>query len=167
MTIFQIQNGQVVINENILLIPYLRVIHDKYPTDRIKVFAYIHYSTLPANLNIYTNIHEELREGRLRKDFPGFDHDDPDVQHAIKRLKEKYYTAVDRLMDNARKSVEVLSDKIVDVTRTAMDGSAKEVKAALDVLRGLSELSDVLTHLDAAQKSQTNTPKRRIAYDQT
>jgi len=48
MTIFDVEEGKVKLNENCYLIPELRVLTEKYE-DAIPVFTYIHYLTHPES----------------------------------------------------------------------------------------------------------------------
>lgn len=105
--IFDIHESQVVINENCLLIPELRVLHESYENP-IPVFCFVHYMTDP--LGPYGNIAADLREEILFEDYPGdYTLEDEALYNAIRKLHKLYETPTMRLKNNAEKGLETLS----------------------------------------------------------
>lgn len=66
--IFDIQDGKVVINHNVLSIPELKAVHDSY-TDPIPPLNFLYYRYAPKGP--YCNVPEEDKEEILLTDFPG------------------------------------------------------------------------------------------------
>lgn len=129
--IFEIENGKVVINENILLIPYLKAIVDKYE-DYINALSFVKFYTDISGP--YSDFDEEAKRLKLVEDFPG-DYKPTDLEMcvAMERLEEVWRkeptlhffhacrTAI-RKMANYMENVQITDDKenknVGDVQKT-------------------------------------------------
>ncbi len=89
--IFDIENGNVVINHNCLSIPELRAVNDYYKNP-IPAFNFLHYLFYPKGP--YANIPEDEKEELIQEDFPGEYTTEDDVMiDAMEKMKKFYHTA--------------------------------------------------------------------------
>lgn len=164
MKIFDISRGTVVINENVLTIPFLAKLVDRFPDSKLKVLSYIHFSTFLDSDNPYGNMEKSTREARLRRDFPTVPHDDPDIRAAILRVEEMYETPADRLRSATQQAVDILSQNMIAMAQKAVLADVKDFKGAVDVIRTAGDMADALKQVSETAKSQKTNIK--IAYDQ-
>ena len=164
MKIFDISKGTVVINENVLTIPFLSKLVERFPDSKLKVLSYIHFSTFIDSDNPYGNMDESTRQVRLKRDFPTVPHDDPDIKVAISRIEEMYETPADRLRVATQNSVDILAKNMITMANNAVLGDVKEFKGAVDVIRTAGDMAEALKQVTETAKTQKSNIK--IAYDQ-
>ena len=164
MKIFDISKGTVVINENVLTIPFLSKLVERFPDSKLKVLSYIHFSTFIDSDNPYGNMDEGTRQARLKRDFPTVPHDDPDIKVAISRIEEMYETPADRLRVATQNSVDILAKNMITMANNAVLGDVKEFKGAVDVIRTAGDMAEALKQVTETAKTQKSNIK--IAYDQ-
>ena len=164
MKIFDISKGTVVINENVLTIPFLSKLVERFPDSKLKVLSYIHFSTFIDSDNPYGNMDESTRQARLKRDFPTVPHDDPDIKVAIGRIEEMYETPADRLRAATQNSVDILAKNMITMANNAVLGDVKEFKGAVDVIRTAGDMAEALKQVTETAKTQKSNIK--IAYDQ-
>lgn len=164
MKIFDISKGTVVINENVLTIPFLSKLVERFPDSKLKVLSYIHFSTFIDSDNPYGNMDESTRQARLKRDFPTVPHDDPDIKVAISRIEEMYETPADRLRVATQNSVDILAKNMITMANNAVLGDVKEFKGAVDVIRTAGDMAEALKQVTETAKTQKSNIK--IAYDQ-
>jgi hypothetical protein len=164
MKLFDISKGTVVINENVLTIPFISKIVERFPDSKLKVLSYIHFSTFIDSDNPYGNMEKSTREARLRRDFPTVPHDDPDVKSAIARIEEMYETPADRLRVATQQAVDILAKNMITMATNAALGDVKEFKGAVDVIRTAGDMAEALKQVTETAKTQKSNIK--IAYDQ-
>lgn len=99
--IFNIENGEVIINEHILNIPVLKAVKDFYK-DPMPAFRYLRYRYDPKSP--YCDEPEDLKDELVMRDFPGeYTLEDLVMINAIEWLNERYITPVYRyFLDNKR-----------------------------------------------------------------
>jgi|JI10StandDraft_1071094.scaffolds.fasta_scaffold18088_4 hypothetical protein len=164
MKIFDISKGTVVINENVLTIPFLSKLVERFPDSKLKVLSYIHFSTFIDSDNPYGNMDESTRQARLKRDFPTVPHDDPDIKVAIGRIEEMYETPADRLRAATQNSVDILAKNMITMANNAVLGDVKDFKGAVDVIRTAGDMAEALKQVTETAKTQKSNIK--IAYDQ-
>lgn len=164
MKIFDISKGTVVINENVLTIPFLSKLVERFPDSKLKVLSYIHFSTFIDSDNPYGNMDESTRQARLKRDFPTVPHDDPDIKVAIDRIEEMYETPADRLRAATQNSVDILAKNMITMANNAVLGDVKDFKGAVDVIRTAGDMAEALKQVTETAKTQKSNIK--IAYDQ-
>lgn len=118
--IFDIENGQVVINHNCLAIPELKAVHDKY-TDPIPAFNFLHYMYYPKGP--YCNTPEEDKEEILLTDFPGeYNLEDEEMINAMTKIESFIMTTSYRYyLDN-----KILLEKLGKFARTSPITSGRD-----------------------------------------
>ena len=164
--IFDIVSTKVVINENILLIPWLKVIKETYK-EYINAFCYIHYYTDPTGA--YYVYEEDIRKEKLLKDFPGdYKPTDKIIANAIKELYDR------RVLNNTIirhwSSCKSLLDKfsayadsvILDDTK---DGNMAHAQRILDKIEKNMKMFISATKLMEEEQAKTRGNRKR-AYDE-
>lgn len=102
--IFDIENKQVIINENILTIPELKAVYEEYE-DPIPAFLYLYHMTDPEGA--YNQLDEMEKEDAILYDFPGsYTSEDEVIIKALEKLKllntsetYRYYQSNKELLD--------------------------------------------------------------------
>lgn len=103
VNLITIKEGKVIPDINILTIPELKTLYDKFEgEDRNLLFQYLHH--LYETTSPYQKIPEDEREDRVIKDFKGnfkpkFD---KDIIKAKEKLKELTYSPTKDLLEGAR-----------------------------------------------------------------
>ena len=126
--IFEVENGKVILNENVLLIPFLKKIVDKYE-DYINALTYLKFYT--EITGPYSDFDNEVKSERLLKDFPGdYKITDLEMCEAINRLEEVWRSETSlRFFYSCRIGVNKLSNYLENVILT----DDKENKNIADV----------------------------------
>jgi len=98
-----IKEGKVVPDENILTIPELKVLYNKFEgEERNLLFTYLHHLYEPTSP--YQRIPENEREERIRKDFRGTfkPNHDKDILKAKEKLEELTWSPIKDLLEGAK-----------------------------------------------------------------
>lgn len=165
---FDVVNGQVVIDHNCLSIPELKAVHDAYENP-IPAFNFLHFKFDPESP--YGNIEMDEIEEVLLKDFPGeYTLEDPEMINAIEKLEKMYVTPTYRYyLDN-----KILLEKLGKFARetaitTGRDGNlsalAMQVKSVGKTIQEFKQLEKVVMQELAEGKGRTRGNKKK-AYDQ-
>lgn len=108
--IFDIVSNKVVVNENVLLIPWLKAIKDKY-SDYMNALSYCHYFTDPHSP--YYTYEETVRQEKLLQDYPGdykvTDKEITDALNELYNIRIKYNTIV-RHWESCKNLLDKFSD---------------------------------------------------------
>lgn len=166
--IFDIENGNVVINHNCLSIPELKAIHDAYK-DPIPAFNFLHFRFDPKSA--YANIPEEEKDELLAHDFAGeYSLEDEVIINAINKLEMLSTTPTYRYyLDN-----KILLEKLGKFARispitsgrdgniTALMGQLKSVGKTILEFKQLEKV--VLSELE--EKLGRVRGGKSLAYDQ-
>lgn len=166
--IFDIENGQVVINHNCLSIPELKAVNEKYKNP-IPAFNFLHFLNSPKGP--YCNVPEEDKEEVLLGDFPGeYTLEDDEMIKAINRLSSfldtptyRYYLDNKFLLEKLGKfarNATITSGR--DGNLTALNAQIKSVGKTIMEFKILEKT--VLQELEEG-RSRTRGDKRK-AYDQ-
>jgi len=166
--IFDIENGQVIINHNCLSIPELKAIHDFYE-DPIPAFNFLHYKYDVESP--YSNMPEDDKEDVLINDFPGdYTLEDEVMIEAMKKLEELYITPTYRYyLDN-----KILMEKLGVFARTAnvttgRDGNIaalqSQVKSVGKTILEFKQLEKIAMQEIEETKGRARGGKK-LAYDQ-
>lgn len=108
--IFDISEGKVTINENVLLIPELKAIVDNYE-DPIPPLCFVHYMTDP--LGPYANLPTSQKEEIILEDYDGdYTVDDEPIYKAIEKLNKMYETPSMSLLRDAKVGLETLGNHL-------------------------------------------------------
>lgn len=166
--IFDINNGQVVINHNCLSMPELKAIHDSYE-DPIPAFNFLHYKYDVESP--YSNIPEDDKDDILINDFPGeYTLEDEVMIEAMRKLEELYITPTYRYyLDN-----KILMEKLGVFARTASvttgrDGNIAalqaQVKSVGKTILEFKQLEKIAMQEIEETKGRARGGKK-LAYDQ-
>ena len=143
--IFDIEGGNIAINENCLLIPELKKIVEIYP-EPIPVLGYIHFMSDPRSP--YMNLPPEEREEIVLNDYYGaYTPDDEPVFKAIEKVKKLYETPSMRLRRKAQKASDNLGDYLEKATFNA-DGRDANLPGLLNALKSIRRINQELRGFD-------------------
>lgn len=164
--IITIQNGKVVADENVLGIPELKLIYDKYPEDRDLIFQYLHHLHEPSSP--YNNLAEDVREERVKKDFrgnykPNFD---KEILKAKDKMAELTWNPITELLDGLKINIRNISTYLktaeVDAGR---DGNLSQLtslhKSAKDLIKNYKA-----TEQEFVTETQKNRGNSKTALDE-
>jgi len=166
--IFDITNGKVVVNENVLLIPQFKAIIEEYK-DPIPALSFLHYMYHPKGP--YCNTPAEDKEGILLLDFPGeYTLEDPVMIAAIAKMDEFIISPTYRYyLDN-----KLLLEKLGKFARTAPITSGRDgnINAMLSQIKSTGKTITEFKMLEKTVQQELDEHKsrvrgeKRIAYDQ-
>lgn len=164
--IITIKDGKVVPDENVLGIPELRTIYDKFPEERNLIFQYLYHLYEPTSP--YQNVAEDEREERVRKDFrgnykPNFD---KDIIKAKEKMMELTWNPITELLDGLRINIRNISTYLktaeVDAGR---DGNLSQLtslhKSAKDLIKNYKA-----TEQEFVMETQKNRGNSKTALDE-
>lgn len=166
--IFDIENGQVIINHNCLSIPELKAVHDAYENP-IPAFNFLHYKYDVESP--YSNMPEDDKDDILLSDFPGeYTLEDEAMVAAMKKLEDLYITPTYRYyLDN-----KILMEKLGVFARTAnvttgRDGNIgalqSQVKSVGKTILEFKQLEKIAMQEIEETKGRARGGKK-LAYDQ-
>jgi hypothetical protein len=166
--IFDIVSGKIVVNENVLLIPELKAVHDKYK-DPIPALSFLHYKYSPKGP--YCNTPEADKDDILLLDFPGeYTLEDKEMIKAMEKLASFMMSPTYRYyLDN-----KILLEKMGKFGRMATvtsgrDGNASVLNSQLSkvgkTISEFKQLEKVVQQELDEHKSRVRGEKRK-AYDQ-
>lgn len=138
--IITIKDGKVVPDENVLGIPILRTLYDKFEgEDRNLLFQYLHhlYQDSP-----YQNLPENEREDRVAKDFKGNfkPKHDKDILKAKELMQDLTWTPVKDILESLKINIKNISNflKTVEV-EAGRDGNLSQLtsyhKSVKDIIK--------------------------------
>lgn len=166
--LFDIYNGNVIINHNCLSIPELKAVHDAYE-DPIPAFNFLHY--MYDIESPYANIPEEEKEDIIIHDFPGdYTLEDEEMINAIKKLEQLYVTPTYRYYQDNK----ILLEKLGEFARTAKitagrDGNISaltaQIKSVGKTIMEFKQLEKVVLAELEETKGRARGGKK-LAYDQ-
>lgn len=164
--IITIKDGKVVPDENVLGIPELKTIYDKFPEERNLIFQYLYHLYEPSSP--YQNLAEDVREERVRKDFqgkykPNFD---KDIIKAKDKMMELTWNPITELLDGLRINIRNISTYLktaeVDAGR---DGNLSQLtslhKSAKDLIKNYKA-----TEQEFVLETQKNRGNSKTALDE-
>lgn len=166
--LFDILNGQVVINHNCLSIPELKAIYDKYKNP-IPAFNFLHYLYSPKGP--YCNVPEDDKEEVLITDFPGeYTTEDPEIIKARKKLETFLDTPTYRYYLDNKYLLEKLGKFARDTPITSgRDGNLTALNAQIKFV-GKTILEFKILEKTVLQELEEGKARargnKRIAYDQ-
>lgn len=166
--IFDISNGKVVINENVLLIPELKAVHDEYK-DPIPALSFLHYKYDPKSP--YCNTPEDDKEEIIMMDFPGeYTLEDEVMIKAIEKMESFMVSPTYRYyLDNKR-----LLEKLGTFARTSPITSGREgnINAMIAQIKSVGKTIGEFKQLEKTVQQELDEHKvkvrgdKRKAYDQ-
>ena len=161
---FHVNKGQVSIDQEILLVPEYKKIHDKWKDKSLFVFAYI-YHLVDFKALGYNNLSEVDRSVQCLKDFcPNdlFSPDDPIILEGIKKYDQLQETPSMRLYQSAFKLVDKLAEYFTDVQFNAFDEDGDSDKKATNAMKNLAALGNAVKSL----KDLKDVVEQEIAQSQ-
>jgi len=166
--IFDLANGKVVINENILLIPELKAVYEFYK-DSIPAFSYLHFRYYPKGP--YCNVPEEDKEEVILLDYPGeYTLEDEVMLKAIEKMESLVMSPTYRYYLDNKILLEKMGKFGREATVTAgRDGNASVLNSQLSkigkTIQEFKQLEKVVNQEIEEHKISVRGGKR-IAYDQ-
>lgn len=166
--IFDIENGNVIINHNCVSIPELKAVVAEY-TDPIPALNFLHF--LYAKKGPYCNVPEEDKEDVLLADFPGdYTTEDEVIIMARKKLEHLHMTPTYRYyLDN-----KILLEKIGKFGRDNSITAGKDgnLNALLSQVKSVGKTISEFKQLEKIAQDEIDEHKSRVrgdkrkAYDQ-
>lgn len=162
--IFDLNEGIVVINENVLLIPELKRIHETYE-DPIPAFCFVHFMTDPTCP--YANLGESDREEILLHDYPGeYSTEDEPIYEAINKLRTLCETPSMDLRNNAKAALKSLSTYL----KTAVirdDDKSGNLSFFLSALKSIAKINQEYRILDKdVEEEMRIRGDKNLGYDE-
>lgn len=166
MKIFDIVGDKVVINENVLLVPWIKAVKDKYK-DYLNALSYCHYRT--ATDSVYSNLPTEEKERRIQEEFPGdyfvTDKEIADCVNNLLEVRVKYNTIIRNWL-----ATKTMVDKLSDYLMTTEIDDSKEDGNIIYILRIIKDINHTISNfreLEKVMKEETNSRgNSQLGYDQ-
>lgn len=161
--VITIKDGKVVPNENVLGIPELKKIWDKFEEpDRSLIFQYLYH--LYQDDSPYYNLTEDTREERVRKDFqgnykPNFD---KDIIKAKEKMSELTWSPIKDLLEGIKINIRNISQSLkTEEVNTGKDGNLTQFtsfhKSARELIKNYyATVQDIMI---TSAKNRGNTMK--------
>jgi len=166
--IFDIFQGKVVVNENVLLIPELKAVHDKYK-DPIPALSFLHYRYAPKGP--YCNTPEADKEDILILDFPGeYTLEDKEMIAAMAKMASFMISPTYRYYLDSKIILEKLGafGRTTPIT-SGRDGNASVLNSQIarvgKTIAEFKQLEKIAQQEIDEHKSRVRGEKRK-AYDQ-
>ncbi len=138
--IFDINEGNIVINENCLLIPELKVIMDTYENP-IPVLGYVHFMSDPKSP--YANLPPDQKEEFILNDYAGdYTTDDEPVYKAVEKIQKLYETPSMRLRRRALVAAENLGQYMEGAQIS--EGRDANLPGLLNALKSIRKINQEL-----------------------
>jgi hypothetical protein len=118
MEIFTVVDGKIVLNPNCLLIPELKAINEAYE-DPLPAYAYVNYMTHPDSP--YHNLPIDKKQQVVSDDVGGdFGLEDPEIESAIAKLDELYFTPVQDYYEGQKNAMHVVGRYLKNLKESAL-----------------------------------------------
>jgi hypothetical protein len=164
--IFELENGKVVLNPEVLLIPELKAVTEFYK-DPIPALTFLYFKYKPDGT--YCNVPEDDKESILLKDFPGeYTTEDEVMINADKKLDFLYTTATVRYYLDQK----YLLEKLGNFARTTAITAGKDgnINALSAQIRSTSKTINEFKNLEKMVQQELDTTRRakggkKLAYD--
>lgn len=160
MKIFDIVDGKVVINENVLLIPQLKALVDKYE-DPIAALSYCHFLTHPESP--YHNLEDEKKKDILSTDMGGdFGLDDEEIELAILKLEELYETPIKGYYEGQKNAMYVMGKVLKNLTEASitMGGKDSNMEGIFRMQKEAGKVMESFLKLEKLWKEETQVKLR-------
>ena len=160
--VFDIKDGKVIVNPNVLLIPELNLVYEAYGTPAL---AYLYYRTSVSIKNPYRHLPEEEKDLTLTRDFPGsYKVTDELICNALIKLESFEPTIV-----RYYKSIKHLVDRLSNWANTVVIDDSKEGNMNY-ILKMIEKIGTVTDNFQKAEKAvvemeQKTRGNQKIAYD--
>ena len=147
---FSLKDKKVVLNTNVLLIPELKAVVDKYPDNYINVLSFVNFMTNPnKDENPFLEFREEDKVERLKKTFPGdYTEKTPVVKAAIARMVEDF---IDLPEDRLYTSAKMAAEQVEKFLSTLVVNTISDTKVVMDVLLKMDKVTESLGKTRAAR----------------
>lgn len=169
--IFEVVDGELKINEEVLTVPELKAVVDYYK-DPIPALKFLYHRFKIGG--VYNNLLEEEKDDRIISEFPGeYTLEDDVMIDAMRLIEESYFTPILRYyLDN-----KLLMEKMGEFARNATieagkDGNFTQLSAQLrSVGKTINEFKmlekTVLEELEEKKKRDSKSRgNRKLSYDQ-
>ncbi len=132
--LFELSGKVIIPKEDCYIIKPISNMMDKFPKDKLKLIAYLHYMcSMKKDDNPYADVPESERQDQIIKDLELFkvNLEDPIIIKALNCVQEKYfttfygiYTGIKAAMDNFGKEL-----KLARIDFNSKDGNANAIMA--------------------------------------
>lgn len=168
--IFDIENGQLIVNENILTIPELKAVYDFYEDHDTVMKAFMFIMHMSDPYGPYNNLSKEEKEETLLHDFGGdYSPEDEVIEQALKKLEKLYMSPTYQYYLDQKE----LLYRLGTYARTAsVDDSKKEgnLSELLNMIKSVGKTISEFTILEKQAEKELQKMKmrgnRKIAYDE-
>lgn len=131
MKIFEVEEGKLKINENCLLIPELKAVHDLYEDDPIPALTYIYFTTSPESP--YHNLSQDEKQQILLGDIDGeFDPEEELIELAIEKCRKLYETPIQEYYEGQKNAMHVVGKFLKKLTESSItsgrDGNLDQIR---------------------------------------
>ena len=161
--IFDIKDRKVVINPEILLIPELKAVVERYE-DPIQPLGFLYFLLSPESP--YAHIPEEEKESFLKKEYYGqYSTQDKEMIDARSKLEELWFSPTIRYFKKVKKGLEKLGDYLENTEITeGRDGNLAQFRQAI---KDAGSLIHQFKQLEKAVEEETLRMKgnAKRAYD--
>lgn len=158
--IFNVENGEVIINEHILNIPVFKAVKEFYK-DFMPAFRYLRYRYDPKSP--YCDEPEEDKDGLVMKDFPGeYSLEDRVMIDAIEWLNARYITPSYRYFLDTKMLMEKMGAYgRVSAIKSDRDGNLAALQRQLSTAGKTIQEFKNLEKIVEAEIEEMNKPKNR------
>jgi hypothetical protein len=160
--LFDFEGGKIIPSIHCYQITWLKKIMDKYPTNYIKIYSYIHYvcSWNPDD-NPYLLMREEDREETIARDLEiDFSLDDDVIQEALDNAKKLFELPAYRAWQAAKASLQALTD--YQLSKKVKDGKDGNITQLMSLLK---ELPSLIKSFNEAYKNYIDSAKIALRGD--
>lgn len=158
MKLFDIVNGKVVPDANILAMPEFKVLwsrdKNKDKNSAIKEISYVTFLCDETINNPYRAYRYDERERVLRRDYIKDEKWEPDekVKNAIKKFKEATETTNSRLLRSAKSATEKLSEYFDKVDFNEVDKDGKSKYSSKELASNLKDVGGIVRSLNQLEE---------------
>lgn len=168
--IFDIENNNLVINENVLSIPELRAVYEAYD-DQKTIYAALNYvRNMCDPYGAYNQLSEEEKEESVFHDFKGdYSPEDEVIIAAIEKLKKLYMSPTYKYYLDQKE----LLYRLGEYARTASVDDSKKEGNLTDLLNMIKSVGKTITEFAILEKQAEKELQkmkirgnRKVAYDE-
>lgn len=167
--LFDIENNVVKPTEHCHTIKWLKSIGDRWPEEKLDIFAYLFYMSCHSQENPFFDAPEEDKQDlileSLELDFEIVEEEQ--IEEALKLTAKLYETPTVRAYNGIKQALDNMADFMANTEITAgKDGNIAQIRAVakdFDAIR--QSFKGVAKDLEAEQQSKVRG-NQRVAYDQ-
>lgn len=166
--IFDIENGKLIVNENVLAIPELKAVYEGYE-DPYPALLFLNFLCNPTSP--YSQLPEDLKEEAVLNDYPGeYTVEDEVIINAVEKLKNLWTTPSYRYYLDNKKLLETLG-KFASTASVRDTDKGGNLSNLLSQLNNLAKTMTSFKQFEKMVEDELQTTRVRgnqfQAYDQT